>query len=109
MVFKQNGPELALLPSGIFRYPEAVRRQYCRSAKGISVKVIFRFGRILPASYLIFFQYTHGREAASGWRDCPEDFVRESESKDNVAPPISFDSGYRSPDMEMFPRMVPRL
>ena len=73
------------------------------------MKVIFRFGRILPASYLIFFQYTHGREAASRWRDCPEDFVRGSESMDHVTSPIGFDSDYRSPDPDMFPQMVPRL
>jgi hypothetical protein len=55
------------------------------------VKVIFKFGRILPATLLDLFP------------------VRGSESKDHVTPAIGFDSGYRAPDREMFPQMVPRL
>jgi hypothetical protein len=43
-------PGLALLPSGIFRYPEnRFAGGIADQPKAFSVEVIFRFGRVLPA------------------------------------------------------------
>jgi hypothetical protein len=87
----RNGSGLALLPIGTFRYPEN------RFAGGIAdqPKAFQHFGesdlQVRRQRNLIFLQYTHGREAATRWNDCPEDHVN---------PPIGLDSrmyfGWRS-------------
>ena len=46
----------------------------------------------------------HFEKAKIGWQA-----VLEISKKDFGTSPIGFDSGYRSPDPEMFPQMVPRF